>query len=84
MFEREARKEKNLEQIKKQSEQLKKVVPKENAAAKTRWEQRKAELISEVEVQFNAIMKKEEEQRMKDEFRELDSPRNKDKKEGNK
>ena len=84
MFDREGKKEKLLETIKKQSEQQKKVVPKENAQAKQKWELRKAELVSEVEEQFNAILKKEQEQRMKDEYKELDSPPANKKKDDNK
>ena len=74
MFEREARKEKNLEQIKKQQEQAKKLIPKENTSAKQKWEAKKQELIGEVEQQFTVLLKKEEEIRMKEENKQLDTP----------
>lgn len=49
MFERETRKEKNLEQIKKQQDIAKKMVQRENVAAKEKWEKRKQDMINKVE-----------------------------------
>jgi hypothetical protein len=56
MFEREFRKEKNLEQIKKQQELAKKAAPRENVATKQRWEKKKEEMIKEVETEFSVLM----------------------------
>lgn len=69
MFERETRKEKNLDAIRKAQDIAKKLVPKENTSAKAKWEAKKQELIGEVEAQFNTLLKKEEELRLKEEFK---------------
>ncbi|CAD8107748.1 unnamed protein product [Paramecium sonneborni] len=80
MFDRESRKEKNLEAIKKQQDLMKKVVPKDNKAAQQKWEQRKAELIAEAEQQFSQIVKKDEEVKLDqlDEFSPKGSKTKKD------
>lgn len=74
MFEREFRKEKNLEQLKKQQELAKKIAPKENTAAKQKWETRKQELMKEVDTKFDALMKNMP-QDEDDDMHELDSPK---------
>lgn len=53
---------------------MKKNVPKDNTVAKQKWEQKKAELISEVEEKFKDLMRKEETQKLQDDLAELDSP----------
>jgi dynein intermediate chain 2, axonemal len=56
MFEREMRKEKNLEAIKKQQDLAKKAIKPENTAAKEKWEKKKQELITDAESKFNSML----------------------------
>lgn len=46
-----------MEQLKKQQELAKKNVPKENTQAKQKWENRKNELLKEVDTKFDELMK---------------------------
>lgn len=53
---------------------MRKVVPKDNTAAREKWEKKKAELIGDVENKFGDMLKKAEEMRLDEDLKELDSP----------
>jgi len=51
------------------------VVPKDVSKDKEKWEKRKAELIGEVEVKFDIMLKQAQEMQLDEDLKELDSPR---------
>ncbi|EGR31420.1 intermediate chain 2, putative [Ichthyophthirius multifiliis] len=77
MFEREYRKEKNLEQIKKQQELAKKGANKEITSQKEKWEKKKVDMIEQAEQSFLENLKKNPALNVEDELADLDSPSSK-------
>jgi len=62
--------------LKKQAELAKKVLPKDTEAIKVKWEKKKSQMISEVELKFQKVLEEAEKYKMDEELADLDSPKN--------
>lgn len=56
-------------------------MPKDNEAIKSKWDKKKAEMISEVELRFQKVLEEAERNKQDEELADLDSPKNAIKKE---